>query len=451
MKLIPIKYCSYYYIYNCMDRALYSCDKETYLQIKSNNDLSTIEHNNTNVLLRMLQHQQKVCSKELFSFPIFTRDSIVKSLAKVPHITLEITERCNLKCVYCCYGNLYKKIQHNNPGDINKTVDYLKTLLKLRVQNKVYSDLRISFYGGEPLLRFDIIESCVDLAEKMLPKTKITFAMTTNGLLLDKYKTFLKEHNFNLCISLDGNQENNSYRVLKNGKESFFDVIKSINSVYKFDTSFFENNISFSTVLHNKNDFVGVCRFFNSYNKIPTFSFLSTTGVKGAHKRLSKINTLHNYTDSEIQKFKVDFPSIYESFFGKTIDSIYNWGGGNNPTDLNEILNRQKFIYPGGSCFLFQNRVFITVNGEILLCEKSLRKFKFGKLSLNRLTIYTDRINNYYKDIKKNYLSNCHNCYKCYSCSECYFSEEESIIEKKCFCDKNQAISEITEIIKSIE
>lgn len=148
MKLIPIKYFTQYYIYHCFDKSFYSCDEETYLQIKNNENLSQIEHNKTKALLELLSNKRKISSKEIFSFPHFTRDCIIKSLANVPHITLEITEQCNLNCVYCCYGNLYRKIQHNNAGDINRTVNFLKMLLNLRIQNNVNSDLRISFYGG---------------------------------------------------------------------------------------------------------------------------------------------------------------------------------------------------------------------------------------------------------------------------------------------------------------
>lgn len=451
MKLIPIKYFTQYYIYHCFDKSFYSCDEETYLQIKNNENLSQIEHNKTKALLELLSNKRKISSKEIFSFPHFTRDCIIKSLANVPHITLEITEQCNLNCVYCCYGNLYRKIQHNNAGDINRTVNFLKMLLNLRIQNNVNSDLRISFYGGEPLLRFDIIRACVDLSKKMLPNIKIKYAMTTNGVLLDKYKVFLIEHDFDICVSLDGNQENNSYRIFKNGKESFFDVVNCVNSLYKFNPLFFKNNISFSTVLHHKNDVISACRFFHEYDKIPTFSFLSSAGLKTTDKKFAIINSLHDYTDSEIQDFKVNFPTIYKSFLGKSVDSICNWGEDNYPKDLNDVSNNDKFIYPGGSCFLFQNRVFITVNGDILLCEKSLRKYKFGKLSSKGFTIYTDRINSYYKDISSSYSTHCRDCYKCYSCLECYFSEEESIKSKKCFCDRSQAINELTQIIKSID
>ncbi len=52
--------------------------------------------------------------------------------------------------------------------------------------------------------------------------------MTTNGILLDKYMDFLVKNTFSLAVSLDGNQENNGYRLFKNYKPSFDTVVRNI-------------------------------------------------------------------------------------------------------------------------------------------------------------------------------------------------------------------------------
>ena len=50
---------------------------------------------------------------------------------------------------------------------------------------------------------------------------KFSFSMTTNALLLHKYMDFLKDNDFYLLISLDGDKENNGYRVDKVNENSF--------------------------------------------------------------------------------------------------------------------------------------------------------------------------------------------------------------------------------------
>ena len=75
-------------------------------------------------------------------------------------------------------------------------------------------DSSVFFFGGEPTLRwYDLI---VPLVEKY-PNEK--YSITTNGYLLDKDKIdFMKEHNFSVMLSMDGNEATQNY----NRKEGSF-------------------------------------------------------------------------------------------------------------------------------------------------------------------------------------------------------------------------------------
>ena len=452
MKYIPIKFHNLYYLYECLSKAFYPCTADIYQLFMTDFDALENIGEGEKRFLDILRERNQIQSKQLYTYPLFNRHDILKSLANVPHITLEITEKCNLNCVYCCYGDLYKKVQHGNQGNKVKILSYLNTLLKLRIEYNIYTDLRISFYGGEPLLRFDIIKECVELSKSLLPNVSIKFAMTTNGLLLDKYMSFLIKNDFDICISLDGNQKNDSYRIDKRKNETFYEVIKNIDTIYNSYPHFFKNNISFSTVIHNRNSIIEAGIFFDKYQKVPLFSFLSTSGLKKKNlKDFQKINCSKKYTYEEINIFRKEYPQLYNLFYKKSKDSIYEWGSYNNLKDMNDIFNKDKYIYPGGSCLLFQNKAFITINGDLLLCEKSFRKFKFGKISASKIVVYTQRVNKYYTQITHIFSKKCSGCYKFFSCSECYFSSEEAIINKQCFCHKEQARKEMQEIVNSIE
>ena len=61
------------------------------------------------------------------------------------------------------------------------------------------------------LAQFDTIKECVEIACSILPNVNIKFAMTTNAVLLDKHIDYLIMHDFDICISLDGNKANNQY------------------------------------------------------------------------------------------------------------------------------------------------------------------------------------------------------------------------------------------------
>ncbi|OGQ81532.1 MAG: hypothetical protein A2289_24925 [Deltaproteobacteria bacterium RIFOXYA12_FULL_58_15] len=99
-----------------------------------------------------------------------------------------MTERCNLSCAYCEKSHMLEKM----PPDINYTDDELIRFLKS------FSELELEIYGGEPLLR-------TDLLEKLVREVPIKhFFVQTNGLLLDRVGRELGEEVDVFSISLDG-------------------------------------------------------------------------------------------------------------------------------------------------------------------------------------------------------------------------------------------------------
>jgi sulfatase maturation enzyme AslB (radical SAM superfamily) len=76
-------------------------------------------------------------------------------------------------------------------------------------------DLWIGFYGGEPLLAFDLVERTVEAAERRRPRDReLRFHVSTNGLLLDERKgSFLAAHEVETQISFDGSREAQNLRA----------------------------------------------------------------------------------------------------------------------------------------------------------------------------------------------------------------------------------------------
>ncbi len=69
---------------------------------------------------------------------------------------------------------------------------------------------RVGFFGGEPLLAWDLVREATELARARADRlgTRVRFSITTNGTLLDEERArFLAEHGFSLIVSLDGPKE----------------------------------------------------------------------------------------------------------------------------------------------------------------------------------------------------------------------------------------------------
>lgn len=455
-KFIPVQNGGLYYIFDILNSWLYPCSKAIYDIFVCNSWQKIVQLNNLGEAKSELAAFMDLllsCSNQgkyaLFSYPNFSRKNIVLSLANTPNIVLELTGKCNLSCVYCCYGKLYKQVKRARRGGNDNVVSFLQSLLSLRIFYHVMADFRISFYGGEPLLCMDVIKECVNMAQQMLPNVKISFGITTNGVLLNKYMEYLVEKNFHILISLDGNQKNNQYRIYKNGRESFADVVRNIQDLYLRYPLFFKNNVDFSTVLHGKSNYIDAVDFFAKWDKIPIFSQVTKENIKSNLGKKQEVFCMHDYSKEEIAYFMRQYPKEYSILFPAVKGQCCLWQRKRQVSvqALNEVIYDNYNIFPTGGCTLFVSKVFITEDGKIYLCEKSSRKFAFGKISKGKISVYLKHINSYYTDMYSRFKTACLGCYKSTRCEHCFFAECDNICRGKCFCSKDQAIAELQEMI----
>jgi len=323
-------------------------------------------------------------------------NSIKTQLANLKQIVFEVTDSCNLKCKYCGYGEFYNNYdkRENKKLSVNKAIkliDYLVSFWKSDLNTSSNRNVYISFYGGEPLLNIPFIKKIVHYVEKIKLSTRhFTFSLTTNALLLDKCIEFLVEKDFNLLISLDGDSNNNDYRLDKSGRSSFKRVIQNVNLLQKKYPNYFIKNVNFNAVLHNKNSVTDIHNFFIKYNKKPIIGELNSMGIRPA-----KINTFmqsyrnqheslyqsENYEEIEKERFPqtpnyieaLRFIHIYSGF-------VYD--------DYNELLyGKYKNTWLTGTCSPFYKKMFLTVNGKILPCERIGHNFVLGNVSNKEFSV----------------------------------------------------------------
>lgn len=139
-------------------------------------------------------------------------------------LILLVTHRCQLRCEYC----RVRKFGMDMPEKIlSKAVRFLMTSSRPSVQ--------LQFFGGEPLLRFDLIQKAAALAESLRGKAnkKVSYLLTTNGIALDK-KTlaFLKRRGFYVEFSCDGAYETQtSQRKVKSGTDLHARVMRNLKAL----------------------------------------------------------------------------------------------------------------------------------------------------------------------------------------------------------------------------
>jgi len=123
-------------------------------------------------------------------------------------MSLALSEQCNLNCTYCNVDKLSKK-------KISPQL-FLEEFKKKRLEHPT-EIFQIDFYGGEPLLQWDSVQTIIEATKG---EENLKYFMPTNGLLLNEERVnYLNEHNVSVSLSFDGLWQDEN-RKLHDGKES---------------------------------------------------------------------------------------------------------------------------------------------------------------------------------------------------------------------------------------
>lgn len=293
-------------------------------------------------------------------------------------LTIQVTQQCNFRCEYCIYSGSYLNRTHSNKrmkfSTAKKGIDFLIN------NSKNNNTICINFYGGEPLLEFNLVKQCIEYAEEKADGKNLMISMTTNAsLLTDEVVEFLSKHNVNLTISLDGPKEiHDKHRILAlNGYGSFDKVISNIENI---DNKFpqYTKNIIFNAVLDAKDDFCCTDKFFLDYetvkDKIVISSLISETYKKTTNE--SEEDHKKAYEDynckAQYELFKIFYKLIRHNNMegcSRLVASEYD-----EISKISQGLVTQKILpekcHPSGPCIPGTQRLFMTVDGSFYPCEK---------------------------------------------------------------------------------
>lgn len=153
--------------------------------------------------------------------PTFSQKPLVKSLC------LHIAHDCNLRCGYCFAGT----------GDFGHDRSLMTAEVGFRAVDFIIENsgarrhCEIDFFGGEPLMNFDVVKEIVAYVRKREVETGKIFklTLTTNGVLLtDAVSNYLNENNISLVLSLDGRKDvHDKMRPFAGGSGSYDRVLKN--------------------------------------------------------------------------------------------------------------------------------------------------------------------------------------------------------------------------------
>lgn len=131
----------------------------------------------------------------------------------VTQMMLYVTEECNLRCSYCFVN---KQPRHMTLATAKKAVDFF-----LRPEVSGQERLSLNFFGGEPLLRTELLLELLPYLQQRAAN-RMLLGVTSNGTLAgENVKRFLQESQAHLLVSLDGDKASHEHRATVSGRNSW--------------------------------------------------------------------------------------------------------------------------------------------------------------------------------------------------------------------------------------
>ena len=172
---------------------------------------------------------------------LFTTDSFEPMAGKLKEKTsgvvkalcLHIAHTCNLDCSYC-FASQGK--YHGERAVMSFEVG--RRALDFLIENSGdRRNLEVDFFGGEPLMNFDVVKQLVAYARSVEREhgKNFRFTLTTNGVLIDEdVIEFANREMSNVVLSLDGRREiHDRFRVDHRGRGSFDLIVPKFQSLVK--------------------------------------------------------------------------------------------------------------------------------------------------------------------------------------------------------------------------
>lgn len=365
-------------------------------------------------------------------------------------LTLELTQRCNLRCEYCIYQQENEKFRGFSEAD-DMTFETVKTAVDYLVQHGQEKEIFITFYGGEPLLRFDLIKQCIEYVKSLNLGKKVFYNMTSNLTLVTpeiaKYIASIPD--FTVLCSIDGPEEiHDEFRKKIDGTGSFNQTIRGLKYLSEAFKERRYTHILINSVIsppytdekfNKMQKFFAECPYITnemniSYSYVDTGEPITFERYKMRREQIEKEeleewNPLllwerKNNTFKNFQKLKDTFTWITHS---TSLALIHQRTISDKPYNFYEF---------NGCCVPGSRRIYVTSDGKIKVCEQVGEAPYIGDLKDGIDLEAIKKI--YVDDYLENSMPDCSNCWAVHFCgicyARCYGKDGINIAEKKYRC-----------------
>ena len=418
-----------------------------------------------NSILEFIQEEKLLCCPTITKF-VGADTPYRDETFRCNQLTIELTGKCNLRCKYCIYNDAFEGMRTFNTSSIDfetarKAIDFVYAHCN-------EERLAITFYGGEPLLNFQVMRQCIDYCLKNLTHKNLYFSFTTNlTLMTPEIADYIAQiPNMSILLSMDGPEEiHNGARVKRDGTGSFQDAFNGLKNLAEAVNKYKCARIAFNAVLtppYTKKRFDAINDFFEGLDFLP-----QDTEVRATYPAAGSI------PESYYQELRKNGISFNEEItwnawakekYGNQIDlkqkkNLHYAVLTGGLVHIHNRLLREKpvGIAPAnGCCAPGKRRLYVCTDGTYKVCERIGDSPAIGNVDDG---VDTEAIKKYYlEEYETKSIPDCSQCWAVNLCdicyAQCYDKTGLNIEEKRKLCTgirkKNaRYLSEYHEMLES--
>lgn len=354
-----------------------------------------------------------------------------ESLPQVDSFILCLTEQCNLRCTYCCYsGNYVNKRVHNTAsldlGDIDEIIAFIDSFTSKR-------PIRLFLYGGEPLLKYDIVQYAVDKARKRWDND-VSLTVSTNGTTLTKERIdWLVANNVILAVSIDGTESfHDLHRVDSLGKGSYSKLYEALSYI----KSTYPEYVKEMALIMTLASFEKIVEIAETWHNDEILHDMTPTMMNSLAPNFT--NGVDRADYEEVKGFYDLLLDTYEKHqdwvvLRKLLESCVTYW-------KDRPIFEPMSAVPMATCLPNNTKLYIDTNLQIGVCEKMSDNYRIGNIKDG---IDWNKANTIVSDYYKRRVSRCKNCSAVKMCNMCLTAIEHTEEQWEVLCHNELAYTRV--------
>ena len=272
------------------------------------------------------------------------------------HITLHLTSGCNMYCNYC-YALPKDRI------DMSRDIAFqsIEYVFKTSPDN-----LGIIFFGGEPLLKKELIKDIIDFSDKLYQGSTFShhYKITTNGILLDEeFLEYCELSHLAVALSFDGTKAAHDFhRKLKNGQGTFDILETKLELLLKYQPY---ANVYMTLAPETVNYYAD------------SVEYLISKGVKYV---IASLNYAGNWTPNNLLDLKKQYNMLSKLYEKLTLNEKKFYF---SPFETKFSSHIKDEFFKCEKCHLGMHQISVAPDGSIYPCVQFVnkKKYKIGDVS----------------------------------------------------------------------